>query len=152
MVEYTDRSPADDGGIEGGGMDRSPDVLDDGEYGDEWKPLAETPQPGGWQRIAAKMGYHYTDPYLMQRVDARRRQRRSDGLARQIRLDAPAEPTSKDVTDLMSKMDEVMDMILENRNRRNVSAPPRPKPDTPPPTSPRSLPGNRSGKGGVQLP
>ena len=98
------------------------------------------------------MGYHYTDPYLMQRVDARRRQRRSDGLARQIRLDAPAEPTSKDVTDLMSKMDEVMDMILENRNRRNVSAPPRPKPDTPPPTSPRSLPGNRSGKGGVQLP
>lgn len=98
------------------------------------------------------MGYHYTDPYLMQRVEARRRQRRSDGLARQIRLDAPAEPTSKDVTDLMGKMDEVMDMILESRNRRNVSAPPRPNPGGPPPTSPKPLPGNRSGKGGVQLP
>lgn len=98
------------------------------------------------------MGFHYTDPYLMQRVDARQRQRRSDGLARQIRLDAPAEPTSKDVTDLMSKMDEVMDMLVENRSRRYVSAPPRPKPVEPPPSPPKPLPGNRFGKGGVQLP
>ena len=113
--------------------------------------FAETPRPGGWQRLATKMGYIRT-PELVQRVEARRRQRRSDGLARQIRLDAPAEPTSTDVTDLMNKMDEVMDMLLETRRRRNVSAPPRPLPDGPPPTSPKPLPGNRFGKGGVQLP
>ena len=111
-------------------------------------PSTSKPQLGGWQRIAAKMGYHYTDPYLMQRVDARRRQRRSDGLARQIRLDAPAEPTSKDVSDLMGKMDEVMDMIQARGNsRRQVSAPP--KPPVPPP---KPLPSGPSGRGGVQLP
>jgi len=132
-----------DGGIVG-----SPGIHDGG-LAEAEEPMAETPRPGGWQRLAAKMGYVPT-PELLQRVDARRRQRRSDGLARQIRLDAPAEPTSSDVTDLMNKMDEVMDMMLETRRRRNVSAPPRP--DGPPPTSPKPLPGNRLGKGGVQLP
>ena len=123
----------------------------------DWKPLAEIPRPGGWQRLAAKMGYHHTDPYLMQRVESRRRQRRSDGLIRQARLDAPEQPTSQDVTDLMSKMDEVMDMLTQRgrgrdqtgwKGRRVVEAPDRPKP---PPTAPKPLPG-RTGKGGVQLP
>ena len=115
----------------------------------DWKPVAEIPRSGGWQRIAAKMGYHYTDPYLMQRVDTRERQRRTDGLVRQARLDAPAEPTSKDVTDLINKMDDVME-ILESRTsqRRQVSAPPRPSAPRPP--NPSS--GGRPGRGGVQLP
>ena len=119
----------------------------------DWKPLAEIPRPGGWQGIAAKMGYHYTDPYLMQRVEARRRQRRSDGLARQIRLDAPEQPTSRDVTDLMGKMDDVMDMLEARGNtRRQVSAPTRPPPTPPAPPKPPPAPGRRSGRGGVQLP
>ena len=113
------------------------------------EPVAEIPRPGGGQRIATKMGYHHTDPYLMQRVEARRRQRRSDGLARQARLDAPEQPTSQDVTDLMNKMDEVIDTINQRgRGRRVVEAPPRPPA---PPPAPKPMPG-RSGKGGVQLP
>ena len=120
------------------------------DYGAWETPNEPNPQLGGWQRIAEKMGYHYTDPYMMQRVDTRRRQRRSDGLSRQIRLDAPAEPTSKDVTDLMGKMDEVMDMMQSRGNpRRQVSAPPRPPP---PPIMPKPLPGGNAGRGGVQLP
>tara|TARA_R110000765_G_scaffold122167_1_gene218575 strand:+ start:28 stop:414 length:387 start_codon:yes stop_codon:yes gene_type:complete len=128
-------------------MDEANSGLDV-DYSTWETPNEPQPQLGGWQRIAEKMGYHYTDPYMMQRVDARRRQRRSEGLARQIRLDAPAEPTSKDVSDLMGKMDEVMDMMQARGNpRRQVSAPPRP---TEPP--PKPLPSGPSGRGGIQLP
>lgn len=116
--------------------------------GGEWKPLAETPRPGGWQRIAARMGYAPT-PALLAKVEVRRRKRRGAGLARQVRLDGPLPPTPGDVESLMGKMDEVMDMILENRNRRNISAPPRPT--DPPPSPPRSIPRHRTGKGGIQL-
>ena len=119
---------------------------------DEWVPVADIPRPNGWQRVAKLMGYDGTDPYLRYRVEARRRQRRSDGLARQIRLDSPPDPTPAQINELIDKMDEVIDMLLETRPRRNVQAPPRPKPDLPPPTSPRPQPSIRSGKGGVQLP
>ena len=127
-------------------MDEANSGLDV-DYSTWETPNEPQPQLGGWQRIAEKMGYHYTDPYMMQRVDARRRQRRSEGLARQIRLDAPAEPTSKDVSDLMGKMDEVMDLIQARGNpRRQVSAPPKP------PAPPKPLPSGPSGRGGIQLP
>ena len=127
-------------------MDEANSGLDV-DYSTWETPNEPQPQLGGWQRIAEKMGYHYTDPYMMQRVDARRRQRRSEGLLRQIRLDAPAEPTSKDVSDLMGKMDEVMDLIQARGNpRRQVSAPPKP------PAPPKPLPSGPSGRGGIQLP
>ena len=117
---------------------------------EEWVPVVDIPRSGGWQRIAEKMGYHHTDPYLMQRVDTRQRQRRTDGMVRQSRLDTPAEPTSKDVTDLINKMDDVMEILASRTSqRRQVSAPPRPepRPNPRPPTR-----GGNTGKGGVQLP
>jgi len=112
---------------------------------EEWVPVVDIPRPGGWQRIAKKMGI-VTTPELIAKVEARRRQRRSDGLARQIRLDSPPDLTPADVNALMDKMDEVMEVL---RNPRRIQAPPRPetRPDSRP--SPR---GGSPGKGGVQLP
>ena len=113
---------------------------------EEWVPVVDIPRTGGWQRIAEKMGYHHTDPYLMQRVDTRRRQRRSEGLARQIRMDSPPDLTPADIGELIDKMDEVMEVL---RNPPRIQAPPRPepRPNPRPPTR-----GGNTGKGGVQLP
>ena len=68
------------------------------------------------------------------------------------RVAAPEKIVIEGIDPLIDKMDEVIDMLLETRPRRNVQAPPRPKPDLPPPTSPRPQPSIRTGKGGVQLP
>ena len=116
---------------------------------DEWVPVADIPRVGGWQRVAQLMGYDGTDPYLRYRVEARRRQRRSDGLARQIRLDSPPDPTPAQINELIDKMDEVIEVM---RNTRRVSAPERPRPTDPKPEPRPSPRGGNTGKGGVQLP
>ena len=138
-------------------MDTDP-LEEQGGLGDDnddgWgsaEHFAETPRPGGWQRVAAKMG-DVSTPELQGRVAFRRRQRRLAGLDSLARQSAPEKIVIEGIDPLIDKMDEVIDMLLETRPRRNVQAPPRPKPDLPPPTSPRPQPSIRSGKGGVQLP
>ena len=111
--------------------------------------MGEIPRAGGWHRIAVKMGYTPT-PALLARVEARQRERYTAGVVSQARQDGPPAITPTDTQSLMEKMDEVMDMILESRNRRNVLAPPRPIEPTPP-TNPKPVVRNRMGKGGVQL-
>ena len=112
---------------------------------DEWVPVADIPRPGGWARIAAKMGIVVT-PGLVAKVEDRRRRRRSEGLIRQARFDEPPAPSTPDIWRLIDKVDEVMEVL---RNPRRVQAPPRPepRPDPRPPTR-----GGNTGKGGVQLP
>ena len=111
---------------------------------DEWIPVVDIPHPGGWQRIATSMGYHHTDPHLMRRVETRRRQRRSDGLNRQIRLDSPVDPTPTDIIGFGNRLDEVIEVLWD---QQPIQAPPRPQPRPRPPTR-----GGNPGKGGVRLP
>ena len=101
---------------------------------DEWVPIADIPRPGGWQRIAEKLGIVAT-PELLIRVAHRRQQRRSEGLVRQARFDEPLPPPTPDIWRLIDKVDDLIDVI--NR-RRVIAEPPKPKPSPDPrPAPPR---------------
>ena len=107
---------------------------------EEWEPLEDTPQPGGWQRIAQKMGVVIT-PGLIAKVADRRRRRRSEGLIREARFDEPPAPNAPDVWRLVDKVDDLIDAINTRRRPSQVSAPPRP-PEPPPPID-RPVPSRR---------
>ena len=115
----------------------------DTENIDDWVAEADIPRLGGWQRIAAQMGV-VSNPA---KVEARRRQRLTEGILRQRRLDRDIiDPRVGDV--IIERLEEVIE-VLESRNQRNVTAPPRPPV---PPTDPRPPIRRVSGKGGVSLP
>ena len=115
----------------------------DTENIDDWVAEADIPRLGGWQRIAAKMGI-VSNP---EKVEARRRQRLTEGILRQRRLDRDIiDPRVGDV--IIERLEEVIE-VLQTRNQRNVTAPPRPPV---PPTDPRPPIRRVSGKGGVSLP
>ena len=107
---------------------------------EEWVPLEDTPQPGGWQRIAQKMGVIVT-PGLIAKVADRRRRRRSEGLIREARFDEPPAPNTPDIWRLIDKVDDLIEVINTRRRPSQVSAPPRP-PEPPPPID-RPVPSRR---------
>ena len=107
---------------------------------EEWLPMEDIPQPGAWQRIAQKMGVVVT-PELINRVEHRRRQRRSEGLIRQARFDEPPAPSAPDIWRLVDKVDDLIDAINTRRRPSQVRAPPRP-PEPPPPID-RPVPSRR---------
>ena len=120
----------------------------DTENIDDWVAEADIPRLGGWQRIAAKMGI-VSNP---EKVEARRRQRLTEGILRQRRLDRDIiDPRVGDV--IIERLEEVIE-VRHTRNERNVTAPPQPRPTAPPapPTDPRPPIRRVSGKGGVSLP
>ena len=120
----------------------------DTENIDDWVAEADIPRLGGWQRIAAKMGIG-SNP---EKVEARRRQRLTEVILRQRRLDRDIiDPRVGDV--IIERLEEVIE-VLQTRNQRNVTAPPQPRPPAPPapPTDPRPPIRRVSGKGGVSLP
>ena len=107
---------------------------------EEWEPLEDTPQPGGWQRIAQKMGVVVT-PGLIAKVADRRRRRRSEGLIREARFDESPAPNAPDIWRLIDKVDDLIEVINTRRRPSQVSAPPRP-PEPPPPID-RPVPSRR---------
>jgi len=107
---------------------------------EEWEPLEDIPQPGGWQRIAQKMGVVVT-PGLIAKVEDRRRRRRSEGLIREARFDEPPAPSTPDIWQMIDKLDEVVEVLRDQKRPSQVSAPPRP-PEPPPPID-RPVPSRR---------
>jgi len=114
---------------------------------DEWVPMADIPRPGGWERIAAKMGIVVT-PGLVAKVEDRRRRRRSEGIIREARFDEPPAPSTPDIWKLIDTVGEVMEVLKNQERFPRVTAPPPPRPTDPRPPAG----GGKPGKGGVQLP
>ena len=95
----------------------------------------------GWRKIAIAMGYTDVKANTIRSRARRREKARLDQLA-YLRYQRP-ETASEDFEALSEQISEVKE-IMDRRNFRNVSAPPRPKPQ---PTKPQT-----PGKGGIALP